>query len=202
MKKMHSVNLAGMLFHIAEDALEMLESYLEAVKKHFPGNERNEILQEIETRIAELFSDKITSRKQVINLQDVEEVIEKLGEPEAYGSAEEKNNREEDRKMTHNKRLYRDPENKALGGVCGGLGWYFNADPVLFRIIFVIVFLVFGTGLLVYLILWLITPQATSITQKMEMKGESFTFSDFKKKARTEYEDIRQNFKHKKRTNR
>ncbi len=198
MKKMHSVNLAGMLFHITEDAFEMLESYLEAVKKQFPGNERNEILQEIETRVAELFSEKISSKKQVINLQDVEEVIGTLGEPEAYGSEEEQNTRQEERKMRHNKRLYRDPENRVLGGVCGGLGWYFNADPVLFRIIFIIVFLVFGTGLLVYLILWLITPQATSITQKMEMKGESFTFSDFKKKARTEYEDIRQSFKRKK----
>ena len=198
MKKMYSVNLAGMLFHINEDAFEMLKSYLEAVEKQFPGNERYEILQEIETRIAELFSEKITSQKQVINLQDVEEVIGTLGEPEAYGSTQEQNTKQGDQKMSNNKRLYRDPENKVLGGVCGGLGWYFNADPVLFRIVFIIIFLVFGSGLLVYLIMWLITPQASSITQKMEMRGQSFTFSDFKQKARSEYEDMKQNFKRKK----
>lgn len=198
MKKMLSVNLAGMLFHINEDAFEVLKSYLEAVERQFPGNERNEIIQEIETRIAELFSEKITSKKQVINLQDVEEVIGTLGEPEEYGSSEEKNTKREEQKMGYNKRLYRDPENRVLGGVCGGLGWYFNADPVLFRIIFIIIFLVFGTGLLVYLILWLITPRASSITQKMEMRGQSFTFSDFKNKARSEYEDMKQNFKRKK----
>ncbi|MCF8335286.1 MAG: PspC domain-containing protein [Bacteroidales bacterium] len=198
MKKMLSVNLAGILFHINEDAFEMLKSYLEAVEKQFPVNEKNEIIQEIETRIAELFSEKISSRKQVINLQDVEEVIGTLGEPEEYGTTEEKNTKKEDQNMAHNKRLYRDPENKVLGGVCGGLGWYFNADPVLFRIVFIVIFLVFGTGLLVYLILWLITPQASSITQKMEMKGQSFTFSDFKKKARSEYENMKKNFKTKK----
>ncbi|MGM0530975.1 MAG: PspC domain-containing protein [Bacteroidota bacterium] len=100
--------------------------------------------------------------------------------------------------MSNNKRLYRDPENKVLGGVCGGLGWYFNADPVLFRIIFIIIFLVFGSGLLVYLIMWLITPLATNMIQKMEMRGQSFTFSDFKQKARSDYEDMKQNFKRKK----
>ena len=198
MKKMHSVNLSGMLFHITEDAFETLNSYLEAVENQLPGKERNEILQEIEIRIAELFSEKVTSKKQVINLQDVEEVIETLGEPEEYSEKEEQNTQQEEQKMTHNKRLYRDPDNRVLGGVCGGLGWYFNADPILFRIIFIIIFLVFGTGLLVYLILWLITPQANSIAQKREMKGETFTFSDFKKKARSEYEGIRNNFKRKK----
>jgi phage shock protein PspC (stress-responsive transcriptional regulator) len=195
MKKMHSVNLAGMLFHINEDAFDMLKSYIDAVEKQFPGEERKEILQEIETRIAELFSEKITERKQVINLADVKEVIDVLGEPEEYESTEGERSNKEERKVHHSKRLYRDPENKVLGGVCGGLGWYFNADPVLFRLLFIIVFLVFGVGLIVYLVLWLITPEANSMAQKMEMKGESFTFSDFKKKARSEYENMKKNFK-------
>jgi phage shock protein PspC (stress-responsive transcriptional regulator) len=200
MKKMVSINLAGKLFHINEDAYQMLSSYLEEVGKRFPGNDREEILQEIELRMAELFSEMITHKQQVINEKQVSEVIGILGDPEDYEGAAENQTREEPSGTKFNKRLYRDPDNRVLGGVCGGLGAYFNADPVLFRFLFLIVFLVFGSGLIIYLILWLITPEAVTMAQKMEMKGQKFTFEDFKQKARSEYEDVKNHFNRKKDT--
>ena len=198
MKKMVSINLAGMLFHINEDAYQMLNSYLESVGRKFPLEERQEILQEIEARVAELLSSMVTDKKQVIDLEQVNEVIHILGDPEEFEESRENQSKKEDSTMSHNKRLYRDPDNRVLGGVCGGLGAYFNVDPVLFRLIFIIIFLVFGTGLIIYLVLWLITPEAQTMSQKMEMKGQHFTFDDFKKKARSEYEDMKKNFKGKK----
>ena len=198
MKKMVSINLAGMLFHINEDAYQMLSSYLESIGQKFPREERQEILQEIEARVAELLSSMVTEKKQVIDLEQVNEVIHILGDPEEFEESRENQSKKEDSTMSHNKRLYRDPDNRVLGGVCGGLGAYFNVDPVLFRLIFIIIFLVFGTGLIIYLVLWLITPEAQTMSQKMEMKGQHFTFDDFKKKARSEYEDMKKNFKGKK----
>ena len=195
---MVSINLAGRLFHINEDAYQILSSYLEEVGKRFPGSDREEILQEIELRMAELFSEMVTDKQQVINEQQVREVIGILGDPEDYEGAGESQSREEPSGMKFNKRLYRDPDNRVLGGVCGGLGAYFNADPVLFRFLFLIIFLVFGSGLIIYLILWLITPEAVTMAQKMEMRGQKFTFDDFKQKARSEYEDVKNHFNRKK----
>lgn len=198
MKKMVSINLAGMLFHINEDAYQKLSSYLESVSRKFPDDERQEVLQEIEARVAELLSGMLTGQKQVVDLQQVDEVIRILGDPEEFEASQQHESQNKESTMSHNKRLYRDPDNRVLGGVCGGLGSYFNIDPVLFRLLFVVVFLVFGTGLIIYLVLWLITPEATTMAQKMDMRGQNFTFSDFKKKARSEYEDMKRNFKGKK----
>lgn len=200
MKKMVSINLAGMLFHINEDAYQKLSAYLESVSRKFPDDERQEVLQEIEARVAELLSGMLTGQKQVVDLQQVDEVIRILGDPEEFEASQQQESKNKESTMSHNKRLYRDPDNRVLGGVCGGLGSYFNIDPVLFRLLFVVIFLVFGTGLIIYLILWLITPEATTMAQKMDMRGQNFTFSDFKKKARSEYEDMKRNFKGKKKS--
>jgi len=97
--------------------------------------------------------------------------------------------------MKQPKRLYRNPENRVLGGVCSGLGAYFNADPVLIRIIFILFTVLFASGLLIYLVMWMITPEARTEEQKREMHGEKFNFKDFKQKAKSEYDDIRNNFK-------
>ncbi len=198
MKKMVSINLSGMLFHINEDAYQILHNYLERLREKLPQAEREDILQEVESRIAELFSGMITPTNQVIQTPQVKEVIQILGEPEDFKQTREENHKTEETTMSHNKRLYRDPDNRVLGGVCGGLGAYFNLDPILFRLLFLVIFLLFGTGLIIYLILWLITPEAITMAQKMEMKGDAFTFDDFKQKARNEYEDMKKHFKGKK----
>jgi phage shock protein PspC (stress-responsive transcriptional regulator) len=194
MKKMFSVNLAGMLFHIDSDGYEIVNAYLQEIQNYFPNEEGKEIIQEIEARLAELFTEKINNKKQVISAEDVNEAIEIIGYPEDFSDSGE-NNKKEEQNMKGNKRLYRDPDNRILGGVCAGLGAYFNIEPVLIRLIFVLIGLFFASGILIYLILWLVTPEASTLAQKREMRGEKFDFSQFKKRARSEYEDIKNNFK-------
>lgn len=191
---MFSVNLAGMLFHIDSDGYEIVNAYLQEIQNYFPNEEGKEIIQEIEARLAELFTEKINNKKQVISAEDVNEAIEIIGYPEDFSDSGE-NNKKEEQNMKGNKRLYRDPDNRILGGVCAGLGAYFNIEPVLIRLIFVLIGLFFASGILIYLILWLVTPEASTLAQKREMRGEKFDFSQFKKRARSEYEDIKNNFK-------
>ncbi|MFW5978505.1 MAG: PspC domain-containing protein [Bacteroidia bacterium] len=191
---MYSINLSGILFHIEEDAYNTLKTYLEEIGNKFQGEEKNEITEEVEIRMAELFSEKINNQKQVISEEDVKEIIEIIGYPEDF-SENHQNKNQEDNTMKETKRLYRDPDNRILGGVCGGLGAYLNVDPVLIRIIFIIIGLFFASGILIYLILWLVTPLAETLAQKREMRGEKIDFSQFKRKAKSEYEDIKDNFK-------
>ena len=181
-----------MLFHINRDAYKKLSDYLSAVENQFSKKESKEILQEIETRLAELFSEKISAQKQVIVLKDVEEAIEIIGNPEDFTD-----NRQSSNSKTHTRatrRLYRDPDNKILGGVCSGLGAYFSADPVLIRFIFILFTILFASGVLIYLILWVVTPEAITMSQKREMRGETFNFNHFKRNAKDEYEDLKNNF--------
>ncbi|MFP4018032.1 MAG: PspC domain-containing protein [Bacteroidales bacterium] len=194
MKQMYSINLSGILFHIEEDAYNTLKTYLEEIGNKFQGEEKNEITEEVEIRMAELFSEKINNQKQVISEEDVKEIIGIIGYPEDF-SENHQNKNQEDNTMKETKRLYRDPDNRILGGVCGGLGAYLNVDPVLIRIIFIIIGLFFASGILIYLILWLVTPLAETLAQKREMRGEKIDFSQFKRKAKSEYEDIKDNFK-------
>jgi phage shock protein PspC (stress-responsive transcriptional regulator) len=193
MKQMYSIDLAGMLFHINHDAYEALKDYLASVEGQFPKKEGKEITQEIETRLAELFSGKINEQKQVITINDVKEAIEIIGKPEDFLSGEPEESNDEKSKNS-GKRLYRDPENKVLGGVCSGLAAYFKVDIMLVRIIFILFTLIFASGLLIYLILWIITPEARTYRQKREMYGKKFNFEHFKRKAQSEYEDIKNNF--------
>ena len=93
------------------------------------------------------------------------------------------------------KRLYRDPDNRVLGGVCGGLGAYFNNDPLLFRILFIIIFFGMGSGLIIYLILWIAIPEARTTAQKLEMRGEPITIENIKKAVREEFENVKKNMK-------
>lgn len=190
---MYSVNLGGMLFHINNDAYDTLKTYLDTIRKYFPDEENKEIVEEVELRLAELFSERLTDRKQVITIGDVRDAIETIGYPEDFTDSNDSSKNEE-KKMSAAKKLYRDPDKRILGGVCAGLAEYFNTEVALIRVIFIIVTLFFATGLLIYIILWLITPEATTMAQKREMRGEKFDFSSFKRRAKSEYENIKNNF--------
>jgi phage shock protein PspC (stress-responsive transcriptional regulator) len=192
MKQMYSIDLAGMLFHINHDAYEALKDYLASIEEQFSKNEGKEIIQEVETRLAELFSDKINEQKQVITINDVKEAIEIIGKPEDLSGEQQEYN--EDKSKNAGKRLYRNPDNKVLGGVCSGLAAYFNVDVMLIRLIFILFTLLFASGLLIYLILWIVIPEARTNKQKREMRGKKFNFEHFKRKAKSEYEDIKNNF--------
>jgi phage shock protein PspC (stress-responsive transcriptional regulator) len=198
MNKTISINLGGFFFHIDEDAYQKLSRYFDAVKRSLSADGRDEIMKDIESRIAELFQERLKSDKQVVGLTEIEEVISIMGQPEDYKIDDEKTSYQSSSSSTNfyypSKRLYRDKENGMLGGVMAGLGHYLGIDTLWLRIIMVIFFFGFGTGLFVYIVLWILVPEAITTTQKLEMKGEPITISNIEKKVKEGFDDITSKF--------
>jgi len=178
MKKAIQINLAGAIFHIDEDAYEILRDYLNSVERKFGRSaEGAEVIQDLETRMAELFAEKLKPHRKVISTDDVRDVLKTLGTPEDMGLGEEREwsgsrNRREGKRY---RRMYRDPDDKPIGGVCSGLGYYFNTDPLLIRILFVIALFI-GFGFLAYIVLWIALPLAQTPEQISEMRSGSYFF--------------------------
>ncbi len=184
MKKTLTVNLNNIVFHIDDDAYELLQNYLSAVEKQLSEDERKDVMSDIEARVAELFTERLQRNKNVVNKEDVEQIIEVLGKPSQFGGEESETETQsetgkQDKKRS--RRFYRDPENTVLGGVCGGLSAYLGMDVTLLRIIFIILVFV-GVGMIipVYLIVWLIAPPAVTVAQRLEMQGEDVTIDSIK----------------------
>lgn len=199
MKRTLTINLGGQVFYIDEDAYEELKAYLTRIEVHFsdPG-ERKEVLDDIERRMAELLQEKDSDKNRVVTQNDMREMMNTLGDPDEIGkSGEETSSQTEARQYRSSsyKRIYRNPDDRILGGVCGGLGAYFNINPLLFRILFIIFTFVGGSGLLVYIILWIVVPEARTRAQKMEMRGEPVTIENLGKTVREEFNEVRNNFK-------
>jgi len=176
------------------------------IKKHF-GNtaESKEILEDIENRIAEMFNERIqTGRKEVINLEDVQRVITQMGQvsdfEESEGTAANEDFRHEQRagQAPHveyvGKKLMRDPDDKMLGGVCSGLARYFGIEPIWIRILLVLFFLLGGSGVLAYIILWIVMPIAETRADKMAMRGEEPNLQNFKKSFDEEAKSLSETF--------
>ena len=183
MKKTLTVNLNNIVFHIDDDAYEMLQTYLSEISDHFKQeDERSEIMNDIEARIAELFTEKLQKNKNVINLTDVQEIIEIMGKPSQYtGEEDEPEAPKSDKKHQKSRRFYRDPENSVLGGIAGGLAAYFGWDVTLIRILLILlVFLGVGFIVPVYIVVWFVTPQAITASQRLEMQGEDVTIESIK----------------------
>jgi phage shock protein PspC (stress-responsive transcriptional regulator) len=197
MKRTYTINISGTIFHIEEDAYEALQKYLINLKKHFgEDDEGREILSDIEARIAEIFTDKMSDSQNVITILWVEEVIKTMGTPKDF--AEEAG--EEDEIFTgpdkRKRRFYRDPDNRVFGGVCSGLGAYFQMDPVILRIIFVVLFFITtGGALLAYIILWIAVPKAKTTAQRLEMRGQEATIKNIEKSIREEVKDVKESYK-------
>lgn len=167
MNKVVNINLNGIIITIDELAYTRLKSYIDGLHRHFAGTEGSaEIISDIETRIAELLQLKITATYTVIQQHDVDEVIGIMGNPWQIDPADEhQQSTQEEPKQSYaqyqpNKKLRRDNRNKILGGVCSGISNYLNIDAVFIRALFLIAVFVFGTGVLIYLILWIAIPQA------------------------------------------
>ncbi len=200
MKKAIQINLGGRHFHIDEDAYLLLKEYTDSLRTYFSGegDAGTEIIDDIEHRLAELLEDKISGSKEVVILKDVEEAIQILGKIEdfEFESSGVKNSSEDsryyDRKVY--RRLHRDPDNSYLGGVCSGLGAYFNVDPLWMRIIFIALIFANGFGILLYVILWIIVPKAITTAQKLQMKGEPVTVQNIQRSIGEEYRNVRSNF--------
>jgi len=194
MKKTIKIKIGGIVFHINDDAYSMLQQYLQSLEDYFKAKaEGKEVMEDIESRIAEIFQQKASAQKEVIDQEDVITMIEILGK--AKDIIDEEDHQNSESKQTYSqtsKRLYRDPDNAVLGGVCGGLGSYFNIDPIWFRLIFLILLLVYGAGL-VYIILWIVLPKAETASQKLEMKGKNVTVQNIEKTIKEEYETVKGN---------
>ncbi|MBW8051004.1 MAG: PspC domain-containing protein [Cytophagales bacterium] len=256
MKKTVTINISGTIFNIEEDGYEKLNDYLTLINKHFSSyDDKEEIVEDIESRIAELFLDVLGKSKQVITLKDVEKLISRMGDIADFEAIEEdqkgpekadqKEKEKESEEEKHPKKLFRDGKRKILGGVAAGIAHYFKADPIwirlaflvltpfwgimiliyiilwiilpesdkleddkkikklfrdpdkriiggvssgiatyfgtddsLIRLLFVVAVLFGGTGIIAYIVLWIITPEAKTITEKMEMQGEPVTLSN------------------------
>lgn len=184
MKKTFNINLAGYGFVIDEDAYEMLHSYLSTLVEICDKAGESETAADIELRIAEIFTEKFNSAGlRIITLADVEEVIARMGMPEdiveVEAAPQEQVTVEVEEPasqplggMPVRKRLYRDVDDRVLGGVCSGIGWYFGIDPVWVRVIAVAgAFLSASTLFLVYVILWIVIPPARTPYERMKMMG-------------------------------
>ena len=198
MNKTVNINLGGMFFHIDEDAYLKLTRYFDAIKRSLNNSSgQDEIIKDIEMRVSELLTEKQKSEKHVVGLKDVDEVITVMGQPEDYIiEDEEKTNQSFHDNGRRNKKLYRDKEKGMIGGVATGLGHYFGIDAVWVKIVFLIfVFAGFGTGILAYFVLWVVTPEAITTSEKLEMTGEPVTISNIERKVREEIDSLSDKFK-------
>ena len=190
MNKTVNINLAGIFFHIDEDAYLKLQRYLDAIKRSFTDSQgRSEIISDIEARIAELFSERIQNDKQVVGIALVEEVIGIMGQPEDYHIDDEifedEPVRPRSRSTRPSKKLYRDTENSYIGGVSAGLSHYLGIDVLWIRILWLLfAFFSGGTFIVIYLVFWALVPEAKTTAEKLIMTGEAVNISNIEKKIR------------------
>lgn len=181
MNKTLTINLAGLVFNIEENAYQLLRDYLAAIKNQFKNEEGcEEIVADIEARLAELLKAKTHAGKQVLVDEDIHEAINVMGKPSDFEENTSDDNKQsssasrEQKTYYANKtrRVFRDGDNKVLGGVCSGIASYFDTDPLWIRLALVVLFFGFGSGLLLYIILWVIIPEAKTTAEKLEMRGD------------------------------
>ena len=199
MNKTVSINLGGFFFHIDEDAFQKLNRYFDAIRRSLSADGRDEIMSDIEARIAELLSEKLKNEKQVVSNREVDEVIAVMGQPEDYRIDDEEkepagktsSNFNFNFNYTKTKKFYRDEEAGMVGGVCAGLAHYFKIDPLWVRVIFIASLLLsFGTSMFIYLLLLVLIPRAITTTEKLEMTGEPINISNIERKVKEEFSHL------------
>lgn len=183
MRKTVSITISGQLFHIEEQAYRKLDEYLESIRYHFSTYEdRDEIVSDIEGRVAEHFAEKLTKSRNVVSEADVDDLIAHLGtvkDFEAFASdapAHDAPPPAGEHVYRHPpKRLYRDPDDQMIAGVASGIANYFGIDPTIVRLLFAASLLFGGAGFVIYVILWIVMPEAKTTSEKMEMRGQPLT---------------------------
>lgn len=184
MKKTVTINLGGVVFNIDDDACDRLSQYLTDLEKRFPEEERAEIIRDIEERMAELLTFKLQNRN-VVEIHDVEEVIEVIGKPEQFddesgenagtqtsSAASSSQTTTTGKQPRRPRKLYRNSNDRVVSGVASGLAVYFDIDPAVIRILFIVLTLIsFGWGILIYLVMLIIMPEAKTKAQFLEMQG-------------------------------
>ncbi|MGK0413644.1 MAG: phage shock protein PspC (stress-responsive transcriptional regulator) [Polaribacter sp.] len=198
MNKTININLGGFFFHIDEVAYQKLNRYLASISRSLSDDPqgKNEIIADIEARISELLSEKITDARQVVNEADIEDIIKIMGQPEDYAGAEESYNESAysyKRNNASSKKLFRDGDDKFLGGVASGVAHYFNIDTIWIRLGLLALFIFGGFGVLLYIILWILLPEATTTAEKLQMEGEPVNIDNIEKKIREEFHNVSEN---------
>lgn len=181
MKKVINITLGSIVFAIEQDAFEALSVYLDAIVKNLSGNDdKSEISSDIEGALAEKFLARKRGLEAAVTLADVEAVTLEMGNPAEFGqgapSASEASTHTADNEAK--RRLYRDTDDVIISGVASGLARFFDIDPVIVRLVFVASIFFGGFGVFVYLVLWLVVPQAETLTQKYAMRGEKITLKE------------------------
>ena len=200
MNKTVNINLANTFFHIDEEAYAKLRRYLESIKRSFANTKgSDEILMDIEARVAELFQEKMENDRQVITQKEVDEVITIMGQPEDYMVDEDIFEDEPRSKSTASsrvKKLYRDINQKYIAGVSSGLGHYFGIDPLWIRLLWIVLTLGSGGGFIfIYILLWILIPEATTTAQKLDMRGEEVNISNIERKVKEGIDDVTERVK-------
>jgi len=183
MDKTININLGGTLFQIDEDAYRILRDYMNRIDMKFrnvPGG--NETIEDIELRVAEIFQSQ-KGVAGVITKENVEAMISIIGKPEEFGQTENENTETSYINPKGSRKMFRNPHDTIIGGVCGGIGTYLNTDPVWIRILFVIFALFFGFGFFVYLALWIALPSADTDARLTEMYGSTYYRKGFRDNA-------------------
>lgn len=211
MKKTLTVNLGGTVFNIDDDAYRLLDNYLSNLKMHFRKEAgADEIVDDIERRISELFAEKLSAGLQVITIADVEEVIARMGKPEDMEMGEESDGSASGSTYTGSgygsgswsgssatdsdsprRRLYRNPDDKMLGGVISGLAAYLGWDVTLLRLLLLVILICgYGTLIPVYIVCWLVIPEARTAAEKLSMRGEAVTVENIGKTVTDGFEKV------------
>jgi phage shock protein PspC (stress-responsive transcriptional regulator) len=194
MNKTHNINVGGYPFTIDDDAYASLEGYLGKIETHFKRSEgAEEILDDIERRMAELLQER-TKNKKIVSKDDIKQVIVIMGTPEDFDNTSEYGEPDENtsgREYKTGKKLYRDPDDKLIGGVCSGLAAYFGIqDPIWVRIAFALVALGGGLGIPIYLLLWALVPVAETPGDFLAMRGEKINVKNIAKIVEEQVENI------------
>lgn len=203
MNKTVTANISGIVFYLEVDAYDKLNNYLATIKKYLKdADSRDEIMADIESRIAELFKERFNNERSVVITGDVDHVIAIMGEPEQYFDGEEEETKSNsswtgtsnDSNKAKSKRIFRDEDDKVIGGVCAGIGHYFGVDRIWIRILFLVAFFVWGFGFIPYIILWIVIPKAKTTAEKLEMKGEAVNVDNIKKTVEDKFNDLKDSF--------
>jgi phage shock protein PspC (stress-responsive transcriptional regulator) len=204
MQRIIQINIAGSILPIEEDAYIVLKEYINTLERQFKGDDGKEIIGDIENRIAELFSIRLQGGSPAIDRSDVQKVIDTLGTASdlhdganasqshrqySYNAGPQTN---QGRQYYTRDRLLRDPYDKVIGGVCSGIAHYFDIDPVIIRLVMVVLFLTAGIGFLAYLIAWAVIPVARSREELYNMNsGNPITFHDISRNVENELQDLK-----------
>ena len=200
MKKTVTSSIGRIAFTLEEDANQKLSQYLDDISQSLRGSEgHDEIMADIEARIAELLQQKIKDSQQVVTLAEVDEVIQVMGSPDTFATGEEGQKKQQEYTQTSERtgyysgyrRVFRDPDDKVLGGVCSGIAHHFGIDPLWLRLAFGLCILVWGFGLIIYILLWIIIPKARTSAEKLEMRGEHADINNIKRTVEEELEDLK-----------